>query len=513
MQRGDESGFTLIELVVTVTVIPIVIGGIATALISLLSLQNTVNNRVGDSNDALVASTDFNRDVQSATLMTTLPSTQTTAACGKTSPTVTQILGLEWGANPQPVASGGPAGGYDTVVSYMSTAVLNPTTNKTTYTLTRQLCTFGTSTTPNKTNTLAHDIGIPSVSIFGAKNGQGNFTNITPNFATAWFSSLGVTKVEFDVNGSQTQSGFGYSLVGLPGLSTSQGSASTLNTPSSTGCGFPTPGSGTYATQLCFADFSSYNWTKASTGTCTPPGQPTQPGQLFQLAIANTPYTLSYCLHVSTNDVQPAIIPTYYNPSGDNSEAFLGNNGFYTGIPGKPALYQNAKNLVTASFTDIQVLDAKGHPASGWTVVTGDAESTDTNEWMVFSNTTSPAINWSILPNNGSSDLYGNACYDDAPGFTNNIGALAWTGSVPPTAGGVGSPSNGPPATSTALTVNPSTYATGVTSIICESDQQLNKTGTLMLQAQEPTGSSAAQSVSVTMQGAGLEGLFLGVLL
>ena len=514
MQRGDESGFTLIELVVTVTVIPIVIGGIATALISLLSLQNTVNNRVGDSNDALVASTDFNRDVQSATLMTTLPSTQTTAACGKTSPTVTQILGLEWGANPQPVASGGPAGGYDTVVSYMSTAFANPATHTTTYTLTRQLCTFGTSTTPTSTTTLAHDIGIsPGVKIFGAKNG-GNFTDITNNFAAGWTSSLGVTKVEFNVNGSQTRSGFGYSLVGLPGLSTSQGSASTLNTPSSNGCGFSTPGSGTYATQLCFGDFSSYNSTKASTGTCAPPGQPTRTGQLFQLAITSTPYTLSFCLQVSANDIQPSIIPTYYNPSGDNSEAFLGNNGFYTGIPGEPALYENVSgSLVTANFTDIQVLDAKGQAASGWTVVTGDAESTDTNEWMVFSNTTSPAIHWSILPNNGSSDLYGNACYDDAPGFTNNTGALAWTGSVPPTAGGVGSPSNGPPATSAPLTINPSTYATGVSSILCESDQQLNKTGTLMLQAQEPTGSSAAQSVSVTMKGAGLEGLFLGVLL
>jgi hypothetical protein len=348
------------------------------------------------------------------------------------------------------------------------------------------------------------------VTIYGAKNGQGQFANITPNFATTWFSSLGVTRVELAV-GQQTQSGFSYSLVGLPGLSKSQGSASTLSTPSSTGCGFPTPGSGTYSTQLCFSDFSSYNWIKASTGTCAPSGQPTQTGQLFQLAIASTPYTLSFCLHVSTNDVQPSIIPTYYNPSGFNSEAFLGNNGFYTGIPGKPALYQNSSNLVTANFTDIQVLDAKGQAASGWTVVTGDAESTDTNEWMVFSNTTSPAINWSILPNNGSSDLYGNACYDDAD--PNNKGLLAWTGSVPPTSAGVGTPSNGPPATSSPLTINTSTYATGVTSILCESNQQLNKTGTLMLQAREPTGSSAAQSVSVTMQGAGLEGLFLGVLL
>ena len=515
-EQGDESGFTLIELVVVVAVLPIVLGGIATALISVLSLQNSVTNRVTDSNDALVASVSFNRDVQSSALMTTLASTQTTPACGNATGgagagTVTQLLALEWGANSLPVTSGGPAGGYDTVVSYMSTEVINPNTNKISYTLTRQLCTFGTSSTPTSTTTLAHDIGTPTVTIFGPKNAQGKFTDITSLFASTWFNSLGVTKVEFDVSGSQTASGGSYSLVGLPGLSTSQGSVSTLNTPSSTGCGFGTPGSGTYATQLCFADFSGYNWQKASTGTCAPTGQPTQTGQLFQLAVASTPYTLSFCLHVSTNDVQPSIIPTYYNPSGDNSEAFLGNNGFYTGIAGKPALYQNAGGLVTASITDIQMLDAKGNPASGWTLVTGDAESTDTNEWMVFSNTTSPSINWSILPNNGSSDLYGNACYDDAD--PNNTGLLKWTGSVPPTGGGVGIPSNGPPATSSALTINPSTYATNATSILCESNQQLNKTGTLMLQSQEPNGSSASQSVSITMQGAGLEALFLGVLL
>ncbi len=510
-QRGDESGFTLVELIVVVAVMPIILGAIATALISLLSLQNNVTNRIGDSNDALIASTDFNRDVQSAQLMTT----QSAVACPTPTTTGTQILGLEWGANPTTPASGGPVGGYDTVVSYVSTAVTDPTTHATTYMLTRQLCSFGTptATTPPVTaNTLAHDTGSPTVTIYGGKNAQGNFANITTDFASTWFASLGVTKVEFDVNGQQTKSGFSYSLLGLPGLSKSQGSASTLSTPSSTGCGFATPGSGTYATQLCFADFSSYNWSKASSGTCTPSGQPTQTGQLFQLGITSTPYTVSFCLHVSTNDVQPWIIPTYYNPSGDDSEAFLGNNGFYTGIPGKPALYQNASTLVTASFTDIQVLDAAGHPASGWTVVTGDAESTDTNEWMEYSNTTSPSINWSILPNNGSADLYGNACYDDANGFTNNSGLRSWTGSVPPTSAGVGSPSSGPPATSAALTINSATYATGVSSILCESNQQLNKTGTLMLQSSEPQNSTASQKVSVTMQGAGLEALFFGVL-
>ena len=55
-------------------------------------------------------------------------------------------------------------------------------------------------------------------------------------------------------------------------------------------------------------------------------------------------------------------------------------------------------------------------------------------------------------------------------------------------------------------------YTTGVSSILCESDQQLNKTGTLMLASPEPT-SLAPQSLTVTMKGAGIEALFLGVLL
>ena len=93
---------------------------------------------------------------------------------------------------------------------------------------------------------------------------------------------------------------------------------------------------------------------------------------------------MSFCIKVSPNNVAPASIPTYYSPQGDNSEAFLGNNGFYTGIPGDPALYQNSNGITTVYLTNIQVLDAAGEPAPGWTLVTGDAESTDTNEWMVF---------------------------------------------------------------------------------------------------------------------------------
>ena len=75
---------------------------------------------------------------------------------------------------------------------------------------------------------------------------------------------------------------------------------------------------------------------------------------------------------------------------------------------------------------------------------------------------------------------------------------------------------SGPPSAANATTLpTPSAtnnYRTGVSSILCESDQQLNKTGTLMLASPEPAN-KAPQSVTVTMQGAGIEALFLGVLL
>ena len=63
-EYGADAGFTLIEMVVTIAILPIVVGAIAVALISVFSLQGTVSSRVTDSNDALVASAYFNKDVQ-----------------------------------------------------------------------------------------------------------------------------------------------------------------------------------------------------------------------------------------------------------------------------------------------------------------------------------------------------------------------------------------------------------------------------------------------------------------
>ena len=98
--------------------------------------------------------------------------------------------------------------------------------------------------------------------------------------------------------------------------------------------------------------------------------------------------------------------------------------------------------MTTLTFTNIKVTNAANEPATGWTLVTGDAESTDSGEWNVYSNTTSPAVDWQILPNSATS-FFGNSCYDSQDNANNNSGLFTYSGTVPPTDTTVGNPSTG----------------------------------------------------------------------
>ena len=112
-----------------------------------------------------------------------------------------------------------------------------------------------------------------------------------------------------------------------------------------------------------------------------------------------------------------------------------------------------------------------------------------------------------VDPPNSSSSLYGNSCYDSND--TGRQRALPVDGRTPSDNGGGREPRR---LKRTALChqrhhaaharCGESNYLTGVSSILCESNQQLNKTGTLMLNSPEPAN-LAPQSVTVTMQGAG----------
>lgn len=100
------------------------------------------------------------------------------------------------------------------------------------------------------------------------------------------------------------------------------------------GCSFATPGTGTYASTLCWFDLSAYNATAAS----KPAGQPmtvSLPGG----------YTIAFNLHVSGAPVKTTSFPTYPG-------AFLGNRGFYTGVTGRPALYQTMQGTTTTATLD-----------------------------------------------------------------------------------------------------------------------------------------------------------------
>jgi len=513
--QDDSAGFTLIELIVVVAILPLVVGGIAVALISVFSLQTSVSNRVSDSNDALVASTTFNRDVQSSQMVTTdtNPADPAVPSCG--SSTQHQVLGLEWGFNAGNTALG-PNGGYQNVVSYISEAVPDSQSRVTVYALVRQVCANGPSTSNFTTQKLSGDIGTltPQVT-FSPASALGTS-------ASQWFSTIGLTAINLNVTepgadftsaGGTTQNAsdnYSYSLVGLPGAATSSGAAVAPNSNPTGQCSFASPGTGTYANQLCFVDFTNYPTAKVNPTYCTV----TPAAVEMTIAISGTADTLKFCLSYSgTTTIAPNAIPTYY--SAGSSEAFLGNNGFYTGVSGEPALYSAGKGYSYMYFTNVQLFDSSNQPASGWTLVAGDAESTDPDEWMSFASN----LNWSVLPNNGASDLWGNACYTSINPTHNNSGAFNWTSATPPNASTVpdpGNPAGTLPSASyaTTLSVNASNnYSTGASTILCESNTSLNHTGTMMLQAQEPQGSTAAQTLTVSMSGSGREAMFLAVLL
>ena len=427
-------------------ILPIVAGALVLVLMSVFSLQNGVSNRISDSADAQTVSNTFEQDVASAALVTT--NATSTPQCGSG----TQLLGLEWDLNEATRA-------YETVVSYDVVSNGSGSSEN----LERLSCTSGGSTTPTTTSVVSYDIPSSQVSpvITCASTASSECAGTPPLYSTSWVASQGITGVTFNI--TEPGSNYSYSLVGLPGASEPVSAQSTISAPT-TQCGFATPGTGTYASSLCFVDFSSWEnqLTNGTGASCTTTAGS---GLVVSAGITNTPYTITFCLTTTGGPIKAAGIPTYFAPP--TSEAFLGNNGFYTGIPGDPALYQaNEGTTSTITINNIQVLDSNGNPATGWQLVTGDAESTDSGESLTW--TASAPL--TLLPNSPTSP-YGNACAE-------------------PTA------------------LNPAAvYLTGLgtDSVKCAATVSSDKTGTVMLEAPTPS------SLSVQMVGAGLQANFIGM--
>ena len=555
----SDGGFTLIELLIVTLILPLVIGAIAVALISVFSLQGSVSGRVTGSSDAQMVSANFVIDVHGASMIIAppagAPSGQSPSTCGTGG---TEVLSL------QSVTSSGTP----TLTSYLTVQ------HGSTYALVRNVCQNGSST-PTSTSTVSNNVqngqtasvtcastltvatsalasgsGPTTLSVtalpaavatldtiqvgsggttFTATAALPGATSLTatpvgssPAFplgtsvvdskwatpaincgaATGWISTAGVTGVKMSItepNTAANSGNYSYTLVGVPAANSSYGQSSTLATPPTTSCNFATAGTGTYATEMCFVDFSQWNTqTQASPvglPTCSQGGGVT--GRLVSSYVANTPFTLQFCLSVSSvdsngnsimgqntsapspsscntigyNDIAACPLPTYV-------DGFLGNNingtNFYTGVVGDPALYtaqQGSTSKIT--ITGIQVFDASGNKATGWDFVTGDAETTDNNESITWTSTATsgPAAPLYLLYNSPTSPV-GNACDSTPP--TYNV--LNLTG-------------------------------LGTTTVECSANQSGLKTGTVMLEAAQPTGLKA------TLVGAGLEAIFVGLLL
>ncbi|MGH3732169.1 MAG: PulJ/GspJ family protein [Acidimicrobiales bacterium] len=543
-----DQGFTLIELLIVIAITPIIVGALGIGLITIFSLQNGVGARLSDSGDAEVVAASFTKDVQSASSITTDASL---ATCGTGTQ---QMLQLQW-ENGE-------------VVSYFEDFQ-----SGTTYSLVRNDCAAGPTATPTDSTPLAYDLLAPcpigdpvatcsdllppcpigdsvaTCSLFTPGEQPAPIaydgSTVVPT-STGLVSTIGVTSLEFSIK--EPNSSYVYNLSATP----AEGSSTPLTnlggpTPGSSSCGFALAGTGQFASTMCFVGFDAAELQAASTAgsTCTS----TDPGQQGTDISADVPggYLMTFCLTVTGDSVAAVSTPIGGGTCDltkcdgghiSNGQGFLGNdnqvNGlatpFYAGIGCPASTPTLVNNVVTSSCIDpaifqttpaghntvtlsnISVTDPKGDLATGYEVITADAETIDPgypNSYIIWSSSlpASKPLPFNLVPNFSYSDL-GNACNNVPTGET--------------TAQGFGIDDG-----DSTVQINGTNYTgfltgLGTDSVECKSNWQTEagnppylRTGTAMLGITPPTVNGGAEPVTISaqLQGEGYNAVAFGLLL
>jgi prepilin-type N-terminal cleavage/methylation domain-containing protein len=213
-RASEELGFTLVELLIVVALLPILIGGISVALISVLSQAKAVSTQTSHYGDTQLVSQNFIQDVQSATQITataspTNPSVATT--CNSSSASSSFVTSLEWTAQLKGVAT-------QVVTSYYVVAQPGPGSL---HGLERQLCLNG-SANHTASSIIAYDVQ-PHVAVQISGNTCDPTTMQCQNAQNAanakWVTTAGINGVVLPVQAqSKSDAGYQYTLNGVPRL-------------------------------------------------------------------------------------------------------------------------------------------------------------------------------------------------------------------------------------------------------------------------------------------------------
>ena len=194
------------------------------------------------------------------------------------------------------------------------------------------------------------------------------------------------------------------------------------------GCDYATPGTGPYASQLCWIDMDAskkFDKDVRPTGGKFPDGvDPRNPkpssstsaiGGWRLLSIQEGEMVLTFNVDFSGGSVNTVGFPTWATGS------YLGRAGNYMDVAGKPALYHNAagaSKLTTVALTEVQawrrvddVNDLYVELSGGYSVIMSDAESTDNGEYIEFHTEGSPfRVLEGRQTGQGPSPMWGNSC-------------------------------------------------------------------------------------------------------